>query len=150
LVLFGAFLLQVYVLASLWGAEVSLAVSFGFRQLTESLVALAPGLALILGRASPRCFRWCCGIGCLLVLWNLILIGQYRYGWIPADAGADPSTLLANAVRLFRRKKLLLLGPVVAGPALLALLGFWPRRSSHREPFAFPPKSFTINGGRPI
>jgi hypothetical protein len=122
----AAFILQVYVLASLWGAKVYLGVAFGFRQLTESLVVLAPGMALLLESASRRWFRGFCALACLLILWNLLLICEYRYGLIPADAGAEPATLLANMVQLIQRKKTLLVGQALAGPVLLALLVFWP------------------------
>jgi hypothetical protein len=118
----SAFLLQVYVLASLWGEAVQLGVSFGLRHLTESVVVLGPGLALLLERARPRGFRILCTLGCVLVVWNLQLVGQFRYGLVPAAAGAEPGTLLANAVHLVTRKKLLLVGQVAAAPLLLWLL----------------------------
>ena len=57
LLLGGAFLLQVYVLASLWGEQLYLGAAYGFRQLTESTVVLAPGLALLLSRASKYAYR---------------------------------------------------------------------------------------------
>ena len=109
-------------LASLWGEMVQLGVSYGLRHFTESVVALAPGLALLLQRAGGRRFRLVSGFGCVLVLWNLVLICQYRYGWIPAAAGADLWTVLGNVPRLIYRKRLLFLGQVVAGPALLSLV----------------------------
>jgi hypothetical protein len=121
-----AFVLQVYVLASLFGDHVTLSVAFGFRYLTEALVALVPGLALMLEKTPERWRRILVGMGCLLVLWNLILISQYRYGWIPADAGADLATLLANTWRLVRRKRLLLFAQIM-GPLLLGLLAWWGR-----------------------
>ncbi len=124
--LVAAFALQVYVLASLFGDHVTLSVAFGFRYLTEALVALVPGLALLLEKAPGRWRRMLVGVGCLLVLWNLILISQYRYGWIPADAGADLSTLLANTWHLIRRKRLLLAVQMI-GPVLLGLLAWWGR-----------------------
>jgi hypothetical protein len=148
--LFGAFLLQVYVLASLWGVKVYLGVAFGFRQLTESLVALAPGLALLLESESPRRYRWLGALSCLLILWNLMLICQYRYGLIPADAGTDPATLLANVGRLVRRKHTLLIGQVLVGPVLLALLLSWPSKSAgHRlRELAFWPGARRIITGK--
>jgi hypothetical protein len=124
--LLAAFLVQVYVLASVSGTGVYLGVAFGFRQLTEALVLLAPGLAMLLA-ASRRTRLLVGGVGCLLVLWNLFLLCQYRYGWIPANAGADPATLLANAARLVVRKRWLLVGQVVAAPALLGLWLYWNR-----------------------
>jgi hypothetical protein len=123
--LLAAFVLQVYVTASLWGEAVQLGVSFGLRHFTESVVALGPGLALLLERAPRRRFLILGGLGCLLVGWNLLLISQYRYGWVPADAGVDPETLLANAVRLAGRKRFLLVGQVLAAPVLLAVLVAW-------------------------
>jgi hypothetical protein len=116
-----AFGLQVYALASVSGSGVYLGVAFGFRQLTEAVVLLAPGLALLLGRASPRGLRWLGALGCGLVLWNLLLVCQFRYGLVPADAGAGPATLLANVGHLVVRKRLLLVGQVLLGPALLTL-----------------------------
>jgi hypothetical protein len=86
-----------------------------------AVVVLGPGLAVLLERASGWRFRIVCGLGCLLVLWNLQLISQYRYGWIPA-ARADAGTLLANAVRLVGRKKFLLIWQVAVGPLLLWLI----------------------------
>ena len=65
------FVVQVYLLASIRGNGVRLGSAFGFRQLTETLVALAPGLALLLERAGTRSFRWLAGGGCLLVAWKL-------------------------------------------------------------------------------
>jgi hypothetical protein len=122
LLLFAAFVLQVYVVASLWGAEVQLGVSFGLRHCTESVVALGPALALLLERSPRPRFLIFAGLGCLLVLWNLLLIAQYRYGFVPAAAGAGPGELVANAGRLVIRKKWLLVGQVAAGPVLLWVL----------------------------
>jgi hypothetical protein len=134
--LLGAFLVQLYVLASIWGEAVQLGVSYGLRHLTDSLPVLAPGLALLLGRPGSRRFRVVGGAACLLVLWNLMLIGEYRYGLVPAAAGSDPATLLEGAMRLFRRKRLLLLGQVFLGPVLLAVLlmrrGATPRAADAR------------------
>jgi hypothetical protein len=83
-------------------------------------------VALLLETASQRALRGLCGLACLLILWNLLLICQYRYGLVPADGGADPATLLANVVRLVQRKRVLLVGQALAGPVLLGLLAFWP------------------------
>lgn len=120
LILAAAFVLQVYALASVSGQGVYLGVAFGMRQLTESLVLLAPGLALLLGHVSPRGYRLLAGLGCLLVLWNLLLLSQFRYGYLPADAGADVGTMLSNAGRLVARKRWLLVGQVALAPLLLA------------------------------
>jgi hypothetical protein len=122
ILLAGAFLLQVYVLASLWGVELYLGSAFGLRQLTESTVALAPGLALLLGRASRRSFRLFSILSAILVFWNLLLVCQYRYGLVPADAGADPATLFHNAIHLLAHKRLHMLPQVALGPILLALI----------------------------
>jgi hypothetical protein len=129
--LFAAFVIQVYVVAALFGNEVYLGAAYGFRHLTESMVLLAPGLALLLDRAPPRRYRLLCGVGCLLILWNLVLISQYRYGYIPADGGAEPGTLLVNAVRLLQRKRWLLLEQTVLGPVLLGVIIFM-KRTRHR------------------
>ena len=91
------FVVQVYLLASIRGNGVRLGSAFGFRQLTETLVALAPGLALLLERAGTRSFRWLAGGGCLLVAWNFVLLFQYRQGLLPRDGGAGFAQLLENA-----------------------------------------------------
>jgi hypothetical protein len=132
LLVISAFVLQVYVLASLWGAQVYLGAAYGFRQLTESVVLLAPGLALIMGRVHGKHFRLACGLAGLLIVWNLLLICQYRWGFVPADGGAGPTALLENALKLIRKKRLLLLGPVGMGPLLLALA--WLIGSAKRVP----------------
>jgi hypothetical protein len=116
------FLLQVYVLASLWGVELYLGSAYGLRQLTESTVALAPGLALLLGRASRRSFGSLSIVSAILVLWNLLLVSQYRYGLVPADAGADPATLFHNAFHILVHKRFHLLTQVALGPTLLAFI----------------------------
>jgi hypothetical protein len=135
--LFGAFALQVYVLASLWGEAVQLGVSYGLRHFTESVVVLGPGLALLLETATRKWRPVLYGLGCLLVLWNLLLICQYRYGCIPAAGGAEFGTLLKNVPRLVLRKRALLVGQVLVGPALLAGLSWSFERSrvgdSHRR-----------------
>jgi Dolichyl-phosphate-mannose-protein mannosyltransferase len=117
-----AFLLQVYVLASLWGVELYLGSAYGLRQLTESTVALAPGLALLLARAPRRSFRVISIVSATLVLWNLILVSQYRYSLVPADAGADPATLFHNTLHLLSHKRFHLLTQVALGPVVLALI----------------------------
>jgi Dolichyl-phosphate-mannose-protein mannosyltransferase len=122
LLLLAAFLLQVYVLGSLWGGQVYLGVSFGLRHLTESLAALAPGLALLLERTRRPLFRFLWVLGMALMVWNLLLISQYRYGLVPAAGGADPWMMAASCGRLIVRKKSLLLTQVLAGPLLLALI----------------------------
>ncbi len=106
--LVAAFALQVYLLASVWGKGDFLAVTgnhagahlshaFGMRHLTESVVTLAPGMAFLLERISGWRFRLLTGLGLILVFWNLLLILQYSYGWLPSDNGLGPKELLANA-----------------------------------------------------
>jgi hypothetical protein len=103
-VLLAAFAVQVYVLASLWGkgeflthmgnhAGAFLPRAYGMRHLTEALVALAPGLAFFLERASRWRFRLLAGLGFVLVFWNLLLVLQYTYGLIFQDAGLSPQVL---------------------------------------------------------
>jgi len=130
LLLLMAFLVQTYVLASLWGGQVYLGVAFGFRHLTEALVALAPGLALLLEKSEGKTYRTLCVVSLALVAWNLLLIAQYRYGLLPAAGGADLATMAGNALRLLVRKKGLLLGQVLIGPVLLAWLITPPRRGA--------------------
>jgi len=72
---------------------------------------------------------------CALVLWNLLLICQYRYGLIPAADGADPVTLVQNVAHLLVRKRWLLVGQVLAAPLLLSLVYLLPRR---RRRLVFP------------
>jgi hypothetical protein len=133
LLLAVAFLLQVYVLASLWGAELYLGSAYGLRQLTESTVVLAPGLALLLGRASRRSFRALSIVSVLLVLWNLILVSQYRYSLVPADAGADLATLFHNTLHLLAHKRFHLMTQVALGPILLAFI-WWKIPQSDAPP----------------
>ena len=111
--LLAAFAVQVYVLASLWGkgeilphanlhAGVFLSRAYGMRHLTESLVALGPGLAFLLERAAGWRFRLLAGLGFALTYWNLLLVLQYTYGLIPQDAGLGPQALLANTWQFAR------------------------------------------------
>ena len=129
--LLAAFIVQVLVLAGMWGkgewlpntgnfAGVYLARSYGFRDLTESLAALAPGLAWLLERASPLRFRLLAGLGFLLVVWNLLLLSVYTNGLIDADAGANPGILLTQAGQLIRNDPFVLL-QVLQGPILVGL-----------------------------
>jgi len=106
-----AFVIQVYALAAMWGkgallettgnyAGVFLARSYGFRDLTESLVVLAPGLAYLLERLSVRWFKALVVLGLLLVAWNLILVSLYTNGMVSSLAGASPWQLLTQAAQL--------------------------------------------------
>jgi uncharacterized membrane protein len=97
-------------------------VSFGFRHLTESLVVLAPGLALLLERTKLKYYRCLSALLCLLVLWNLILVSEYRHGWIPADAGGSPDALLAGALRILHRKWIELFVEILLVPVLAWIL----------------------------
>jgi hypothetical protein len=119
--LFGAFLVQVYVLASIRGTGVYAGAAFGCRQLTESLVALAPALALLLEQLRGRCYRFLGMLGCALVLWNLLLIRQYQLHLVPPDAGAEPARLLANLFHLAHDRPSVLLGRIV-GVVVIGLL----------------------------
>src|SRR5262249_33210211 len=66
---------QVYLLASIRGAVIHLGAAFGHRLLTEALVALAPGLALLLEAAGPRAHRGLLGLGGARVGRNLPRVG---------------------------------------------------------------------------
>jgi hypothetical protein len=106
-----AFVVQVYALAGMWGqgdllertgnyGGVFLARSYGFRDLTESLVVLAPGFAGLLEQASPRRFRILAGLGLLMASWNLMLVNLYTKELIPAMAGATPYQLVSQATEI--------------------------------------------------
>jgi hypothetical protein len=127
----GSFLLQLYVLASLWGPHVYIGPgAFGLRHLTEALVVLAPGLALLLELAPPRWFRLLCAVASGLILWNFALIAEKRAGLLPGNSGADPSTLVGNLFRLPYTTKYLL----VPGAAFLLLLGAWVQARAGKRP----------------
>jgi hypothetical protein len=119
-------------LSSLWGSGVYLGVAYGFRHLTESIVLLAPGLALVIDRLPVRLARCIVALCCLCALWNLILIAEYRYGLLPADSGGDLFTMLANAIKLTQRKRLWILSQVVIIPILVWL--FAGRLAVRRNP----------------
>jgi predicted esterase len=144
--LLAAFALQVYVLASLWGmgemlphtgnaSGVHLARSFGMRHLTESLVALAPGLAFLLEHLSGWRFRLLAGLGFALVLWNLLLVLQYSFGYLPIDAGLSLSELVSKTRQFVEEEPgtCLVLVEVVA---LVWLLLAWGAQRPVREPAA--------------
>ena len=94
---------QVYALAAITGPGVWLGAAFGYRTLTESCVALAPGLAVIIATRG----RWATGaalLGCVLVGWNLLLIGAHRTsvltsGATPEELFRGVSSYAATAVR---------------------------------------------------
>jgi len=125
-----AFLLQVYVLASMWGqgpllastgnfGGVFLARSYGLRDLTESLVLLAPGLAWLLETAPTRRYRMLAGFGFLLAVWNLMLVSLYATNSIPQVTGADPEQLFWKTWESIRNSPSCLLEALTA-PLLIA------------------------------
>ena len=124
--------IQVYALASMWGkgdwlqqtdnyGGVFLGRSYGFRDLTESLVSLAPGLALLIERSLPGRFWFTCGIGHVLIFWNLLLVCVYNRGLIPGDASVDFGTLWRRSWDLVMYDPLILL-QVLAGPVLVGVI----------------------------
>jgi hypothetical protein len=138
--LFMAFVTQVYLLASITGSGVYLGSAFGFRQLTEAVVLLAPGLALLLEVTPPRSRRWLIA-GCLLVsAWNVLVMAQYHKELLPRAAGASPSMLVMNVASLVGAwpggTVLFLL--FLTGPALLAVTLLWHRASWESETRAEP------------
>ncbi len=119
-ILFAAFVIQVYALAGMWGkgevlektgnsAGVFLASSYGFRDLTESLVVLAPGLAWLMEHARPWLFRLLTALGLLLVTWNLLVVSLYTNELIPSQEGASLATLLTQASAQIREEPFVLL-----------------------------------------
>ena len=70
---------------------------------------LAPGFALILEESRHARYYLLAGVGYALVIWNLMLISQVYCGLLPATAGAEPGTLLANAYALMQSAPLTLL-----------------------------------------
>jgi hypothetical protein len=129
-----AFAAQVYVLASLWGNGVYLGVSFGMRHLTEVQVLLAPGLALLLNRVSQRIFPGVAAGVCCLLAWNLLLVTLFYRGALPANAGADGSTLVQKASQFLQRGHALLLSGVFLPAILLWLLAVAQRTVSADDP----------------
>ncbi len=138
-ILFLAFVIQVYTLAGMWGkgkllsstgnfAGVFLARSYGFRDLTESLVVLAPGLAWLVERVSGWRFQLLAGLGFAFVFWNLLLVLQYSYGLLPQLDGLGPQELAMVTWQFIERETLtcLLLVEIVG---LLWLLLVWSRET---------------------
>jgi hypothetical protein len=101
-ILVAALAAQVYSLAAIRGQGVFLGAAYGFRQLTEACVVLAPGLAVLLD--SPGRYRQLGIVGCVLVAWNLLLIGAYRQDILPTGSGAEPAELLAAVGRFAMRR----------------------------------------------
>jgi hypothetical protein len=141
-ILLIAFLVQVYFLSSVWGrghsvsetglsAGVYMSISFGFRHLNETVVLLAPGLALALQTAGARSFRLLSLALIALVTWNLQLVVQYYYGQLPAEEGVEPRTFLRNFWLLAQKEPFLLALVALELPALLwAFLFGWPDSDS--------------------
>jgi hypothetical protein len=140
--LFGAFAVQVYVIAALLGKGdfvpaignyrgVHLAACYGFRFLTESMVAIAPGLALLFEGRKTTSFRAVSCVACLLAIWNIQLVGQVSREIIPAFTGASPRALIGGTVQLLSADPLLviclLLAPSAAWSSLIWSLP--PKRS---------------------
>lgn len=110
-ILVVAFLFQVYVLASMWGqgpqlastgnfAGVFLGRSYGLRDLTESVIILAPGVAWLLEIVSPWVFRLLIGLGLTLAVWNLLLLYLYANNAIPPLEGPGLQTLFTRALEM--------------------------------------------------
>jgi hypothetical protein len=99
-----AVVVQVYALAALADRGVCLGSSFGFRLLTETVVVLVVGLAVLFRSVTPR---WAasvavtCGIA---VGWNLILLSVYCHSVPGSEAG--PASLISAAVRYISRRPL--------------------------------------------
>jgi len=135
ILLFVGFLMQVYALAAMWGqgeyltktensAGVFLARSFGFRDLTESLVILVPGLALLLDQIRAHRFQLIRPLAACLIIWNLLLVEGYVSGELPQMSGADFRTLLTKTANVISNEPSMLLlafmGPVLIEMVLLA------------------------------
>jgi hypothetical protein len=99
----GAFALQVYFLGSVLGPGVYLGAAYGFRLLTEAVICLAPGLALLLGQKS-RFRAWLlAAVCCVLVAWNMMLMRQYCLSLLPTADGASLATMIANVPKALHR-----------------------------------------------
>jgi hypothetical protein len=105
-------------------AGVFLARSFGFRDLTESLVALVPGFAWSLERSAPRWLKLVGGMGLILVARNLVLVALDTNGMISQDGGASLATLVVKAGAMIANEPLLLV-QILEGPILIGLLLSW-------------------------
>jgi hypothetical protein len=103
--------IQVYTISSLFGRDIFLGWSFGFRMLTETCVLMAPGATVFFDRANRRT-RWLAIGGCLAVGWNLLLVGAFRH-CVGCDAGGAPAEVWALVVRYVRHRPLEALGILV-------------------------------------
>lgn len=130
LILFISFLLQAYAISVILGVGpfskatglltgVHLAHSYGFRFLTESLVTLAPSLALVLEKANPSRFRILCCLSFLLVATNLELIEQFQRGF---RSRLSLVALLDNAMERLRTEPVSV-ATLMMLPATICLIG---------------------------
>lgn len=129
-----SFVVQVYVLASMWGkgevlphtgtyGGVFLARSFGFRHLTESLVVLAPGVALLLDRLRGWRYASLCLLCSACAVWNLLLASAYSHGVLPQAAGHELAPLLSQTRRMLGVEPETLVFALL-GPGCLAAICF--------------------------
>jgi hypothetical protein len=86
--------LQIYTVSALFGQNVFLGSSFGFRLLTETCVLMVPGIAVLFDRPGTHTVRRLAVVNALLVAWNLLIVGAYRHGLGGAEGG-DPAAMLA-------------------------------------------------------
>ena len=130
-----AIAVHIYTIAALFGEEVFLGSSFGFRMLSEATILMAPGIALFFHPARRRTARWAAVGGGLLVAWNLLLLGVYRH-YLGGSQGGSPAEVCAMAARYF------ILRPLEA-IIILALVGWmmaipFAALRNHRGNFAQP------------
>jgi hypothetical protein len=59
---------------------------------------------MLLANAPPVRARLLSALCCLLVLWNVLLIDQYRHGLVPSQGGATLTTMLANIPKILKIK----------------------------------------------
>jgi hypothetical protein len=144
LLLLATFATQVYFLASVSGPGVFLGSAFGQRQLTEGVVLLAPGLALLFEAVPRRPAQGLFAVCLALAVWNVLLMAEYHFEILPRQAGADLATLLANLGRLLRQRHVHCL-VFLAGPALLAAALLWRRSLTGRISLQFA----TLTSGKP-
>jgi len=134
--LLAALALQVYLLASVTGDVVCLGSAFGYRQLTECTVMLAPPMAVLLQRGFSGHRAFWMTLCLALCAWNMNLLALYHFEILPRQGGADLSTLVAKAWRLpgaWPAGFILFL----SGPAMLGMYLF-NRRQELIEPIAQP------------
>lgn len=115
-------LMQIYLVAALLGQDVFLGLSFGFRMLTETCALMAPGLAVLLDRATARTAKWLMIAGGVLVGWNLLLLGVYRHDLGGTVAGAGPVELWEMVGQYFMARPLKALAMVAAAGWLIYYL----------------------------